>query len=209
VPQGSDGLLPDADSNSPKRSGPPAKPHAQAKVAAEMGVSRSRLMMASQHVSAMARYPELDTPDLSQLEATRLATDWDAMSQRQRAFARKKWAKGRTVQEMPAPDTEQAPQAAAVKVRQLKTRKRRRRPKPTVAMPPTRPWYYFSAGLLQVITDFEHTGGVEAMLAIWRDEERQQALKELVDRLSQLTRIQDALLSTRRVGPLQLITGRS
>jgi hypothetical protein len=190
-------------------------PDSQERVAKEIGVGQQRISDAQRHVQTVERYPELADKGLSRAEVFRQAAEWDAIQpQRKRTFARKAWAKAREAPETPEmpetpdPEVPMAPAAPVAKASKPKARKRRRRPQPTVATPPTRPWYYFSAGLLQVITDFERSGGVLALLPLWTEDERQQAVHELAARLAQLTRVQDELLASRSSGPLRLITGR-
>ena len=69
--QGSEGFFM-TDVEKP-RGGAPAKPDAQKKVAAEMGLSVGTLNMAQRHTKAIERYPELAAPDVSQREAIRQA----------------------------------------------------------------------------------------------------------------------------------------
>jgi ParB/Sulfiredoxin domain len=188
------------------------RPDAKAKVAAEMGISISTLSMAERHLRALERYPELGAAEVSQAAAVHQAAEWDAMRAKQRTWARKKWAKAREVVKGQAPadpEATPAPQTCVAKPPKPKARKRRRRPTPTVAMPPTRQWYYFSAGLLQVITDFERNGGVAALLTVWTEAGRRQAGQEIAARLEQLQRIEGEIHAGQPTGPLRLLGGRS
>jgi ParB family transcriptional regulator, chromosome partitioning protein len=188
------------------------RPDAKAKVAAEMGISISTLSMAERHLRALERYPELGAAEVSQAAAVHQAAEWDAMRAKQRTWARKKWAKAREVVKGQAPadpEATPAPQTCVAKPPKPKARKRRRRPTPTVAMPPTRQWYYFSAGLLQVITDFERNGGVAALLTVWTEAGRRQAGQEIAARLEQLQRIEGEIHAGQPTGPLRLLGGCS
>jgi len=105
--------------------------------------------------------------------------------------------------EAPAPG--EAPPAPA---KMRTARHKRRRTQPTVAVQVTRRWYYFSVGLQQVITDFAHGGGLDPLLAVWTEAERQQALKELRGHQAQLARLQEGLQQAERggnQGPLRLV----
>jgi len=146
----------------------------QKKVGAEIGMSQSQVS------------------DVPRKEAMRLCRAWDAMSPSKRARARKTWnaqrqarrdqAKGKT-------RTGKTPKPKAKKPRG-------KRGQPATVSPQvrlTRTWYTFTAGLLQLINDFEHSGGTAPLLRFWTPEERARAQGQLDERLVQLERIRREL----------------
>jgi hypothetical protein len=70
---------------------------------------------------------------------------------------------------------------------------RRRAPQPTDEVPVTRSWYYFTAGLQQVIHDFARDGGVKPLLEIWTAEERDRARAQLAKHRDQIDRLEAAI----------------
>jgi hypothetical protein len=80
------------------------------------------------------------------------------------------------------------------------TPQRRPRRRAYPSPPPTRYWYHFTAGLLQLILDFSHSGGVKALRQVWTAEERRHAIAQFAERMAQLARI-EAELSVDEAAP--------
>jgi ParB family chromosome partitioning protein len=76
---------PSTSDENPLRGRPP-KPDADAKVAAEIGVSQSALSLAKQHVAVIEKYPELRA--MTQRGALDTANEWDGLSEDARAQRR-------------------------------------------------------------------------------------------------------------------------
>jgi len=158
-----------------------------------MGVSQATLIAAQQHVQAMTRYPELDAPDVSQREALRLWKAWEKMASPNRSRARQAWRKRQAEQRELAQAKAEA-KAKWVKGRLIvrQPRPRPRRPRQTrtqTPIPVTRSWYTFVAGLLQLISDFEHGGGLAPLFEIWTPEQLPLAKEQLATQMAQLERI--------------------
>jgi hypothetical protein len=56
-----------------------------------------------------------------------------------------------------------------------------------------RRWHYMTAGLLQVIRDFAHGGGVKPLLAVWTAEERATARAQLARHREEIDRLDAAI----------------
>ena len=56
-----------------------------------------------------------------------------------------------------------------------------------------RDWYYFTAGLQQVLLDFGREGGIQPLLKIWTAEERARAKAQLAEHREQLDRLDAAI----------------
>jgi hypothetical protein len=165
-------------------------PDSQRKVAVEIGVSQSVLSYAAQHLDAVKRYPELGAPDVSRNEALSLWKAWEAMTPAKRSRARRTWRAQRQAKHdeaaVPPGEAKRRPRAKAPRP---KTRRRRQPPSVSAQVRLTRTWYVFTAGLLQVINDFERSGGIAPLLAAWTPEEWARAQTQLQERLTQLNRI--------------------
>jgi hypothetical protein len=161
------------------------KPDSQHKVAAELGMSQSQISDTQRHVEAVKRYPELGDPAVSQTEALCLYRAWDEMNSQNRSRARRAWkaqqqAKSATAgaKKPPKPKGTKAPGS-----------KPRQPPEVAAHVRLTRTWYVFTAGLMQVINDFEHSSGTAPLLAFWTPEERARAQVQLQERAAQLARV--------------------
>lgn len=157
-----------------------------------MGVSQGTITEAQQHLDAVERYPELGAADVPRAEAIRLWQAWEAMTPTNRSRARKTWnAQKQATRDLATAtaDTPKAPKPKAA--RAPRSRKSRPGQPPEVAahVRLTRTWYYFTAGLLQVINDFERNGGLAPLLAYWTPEEGARAHAQLQERAAQLARI--------------------
>jgi hypothetical protein len=187
------------------------KPDSQKKVAAEIGMTQSQVSDAQRHVAAIARYPELGAPDLSLKTALRLCRAWDAMSSSKRARARKTWNAKRQAKQDQAEDATGTPKAPKPKA---KTPRTKGTPLSTLSAQArlTRTWDVFSAGLMQVINDFEGSGGTAPLLACWTKEEWARAQTQLQERLTQLERISRELEvgapKGTQMGSLRVIQGQ-
>jgi len=187
------------------------KPDSQKNVAAEIGMAQSKMSDAQRHVEAVQRYPELGVPDVSRREALRLARAWDAMRPSNRARARKVWSAEREARKDQAKG-----KTRTGKTPTPKAKKPRGKGDPPATVPAEvrliRTWYTFTAGLLQLINDFEHSGGTAPLLEYWTPEERARAHGQLDERLAQVERIRRELAegTTKGVqaGALRVIHGQ-
>ena len=165
------------------------KPDRQEKIAEKVGIAQRTLSQMQNHLAAAARYPELGADDVSRREAIRLWKAWEKMTPAKRTRARQAWRKQQEAQRAWAKakaDRVKNP-LVALPPRPIKRRPRRTRSQATI--PPTRPWYVFVAGLQQVITDFEHGGGLVPLFEVWTPEEFERAKQQLASQLAQLERI--------------------
>jgi ParB-like chromosome segregation protein Spo0J len=187
--------FPPADMEQPKRRGGRQKmPDSQGSVAAEMGVAVSTITDAQKHLAAVERYPELGAPDVSQREAIRLAKTWDAMKPSNRSRARKAWNANRQAKQDRAEGKSRKARAPKSTPKAKTSRAKGGQPATVSAQVRlTRTWYTFTAGLLQLINDFEHSGGTAPLLAYWTPEELARAQAQLGERLTQLERIRREL----------------
>jgi hypothetical protein len=165
-------------------------PDSQRKVAAEMCVSQSVLSYAAQHLDAVKRYPELEADDVTRAEALRLWKAWEAMAPTNRSRARKTWrARQQEKQDRAAMPPEEAKKRPRVKAPRPRKSPTRRLPSVSVQVRLTRTWYVFTAGLMQVINDFERSGGLAPLLAAWTPEEWGRANGQLQNCAAQRVRI--------------------
>jgi ParB-like chromosome segregation protein Spo0J len=183
---GPDELLSPA-TNNPK-GGREEMPDSQAKVAAEIGMAQPTVSAARRHLKAVERYPELGAPDVSQREALRLYKAWEAMAPTNRSRVRKTWNAQRQAQQDQAEGAPVAPKAPTAKAK--KPRAKGTQPSAVPAQVRlTRTWYVFTAGLLQVINDFERSGGTAPLLEFWTTEELARAQAQPKERLAPLERV--------------------
>jgi len=102
------------------------------------------------------------------------------MTPAKRSRARKAWRENQQAQrDRAAAAAEGVKTPTRAKAPRPRVR-RRRQPSPvSVQVRLTRTWYVFTAGLMQVITDFEHSGGLAPLLAFWTPEEWARAQAQL------------------------------
>jgi hypothetical protein len=165
------------------------KTDSQEKVAEEVGIAQETLSQMQNHLAAAARYAELGAYDVSRREAIRLWKAWEKMTPAKRTRARKAW---RVQQEAQRAWVKTKAERAKNPLVALAPRPRKRRPRQTrsrATIPPTRSWYSFVAGLLQLISDFEHGGGLVPLFEVWTPEEFERAKQQLAAQMAQLERI--------------------
>jgi hypothetical protein len=165
------------------------KPDSEEKVAEEVGIAQETLSQMQPRLAAIARYPELGAPDVSQREAIRCWKAWEKLTPAKRTRARKAWRKQQEAQRAWAKAKADRVKNPLVALPPRPIKRRPRRTRSQAIIPPTRPWYVFVAGLQQVITDFEHGGGLVPLFEVWTPEEFERAKQQLAAQMAQLERI--------------------
>jgi ParB-like chromosome segregation protein Spo0J len=143
--------------------GRPPKPDADAKVAAEIGVSQSALSLAKQHVAAVEKYPELR--EMTQRGALDTAKEWDSLIEDAREQRRETWRV--PAAEWQAEDQEQAPSTTPATARLCRP------------ADPDPFWRRATQNLSAFLTKTEKIVRVRNEVSIWTRTARQQYLHKL------------------------------